>query len=136
MLKISWDQYALEIARVAALRSGDPWVKVGSCILRRDMTVASTGYNGFPQGMEEDWSDRDERRKFVIHAEVNALRLIKPNEGHLIASTLLPCNDCLKSIRSYGIKKVIYSDIYERDSSTLDLAEKMGIELIQLNFLK
>jgi dCMP deaminase len=130
---MNWQEYALSLAKVAALKSKDPFVKVGCALLRHDNTVASLGYNGFPAGMTEDWSDRDERRKFVTHAEQNSLRFVKPNECYLAATTLLPCNDCLKSIASYGIKKVIYEKIYDRDNSSLDLAEKFGIELIQVD---
>jgi len=83
--------------------------------------------------MLEDYSNRDDRRKFVIHAEQNSLRFIKPGECYLAATTLLPCNNCLKSLSSYGIKKVIYEKVYDKDSSSLDLAEKFGIELIQVD---
>jgi len=130
---MTWEQYALSLAKVASLKSKDPFVKVGCALLRHDNTIASLGYNGFPTGMLEDYSNRDERRKFVIHAEQNSLRFIKPNECYLAAATLLPCNNCLKSLASYGIKKVIYEKIYDKDPSSLDLAEKFGIELIQVD---
>lgn len=131
--KISWELYALKLAEVAALRSGDPWRKVGCCLLRHDNSVASLGYNGFPAGMEEDWSDRTERLKYVCHSEANALRYVKPGEVKLAAVTLLPCNDCLKNFASYGIKQVVYKEVYDRDSSSLALAEKFGITLLQLD---
>jgi dCMP deaminase len=130
---MNWEQYALSLAKVASLKSKDPFVKVGCALLRHDNTIASLGYNGFPTGMLEDYSNRDERRKFVIHAEQNSLRFIKPNECYLAATTLLPCNNCLKSLASYGIKKVIYEKVYDKDPSSLDLAEKFGIELIQVD---
>jgi len=131
---MSWEEYAIALAGVAALKSKDPYVKVGCCLLRHDNTIASLGYNGFPSGVEEDWSDRDERRKYVNHSEQNALRFVKPNECYLAAITLLPCNDCLKSLASYGIKKVIYGEVYDRDDSSLIMANKFGIELKQLDY--
>jgi dCMP deaminase len=130
---MNWEEYAVSLAKVASLKSKDPFVKVGCALLRHDNTIASLGYNGFPTGMLEDYSNRDERRKFVIHAEQNSLRFIKPNECYLAATTLLPCNNCLKSLASYGIKKVIYEKVYDKDPSSLDLAEKFGIELIQVD---
>lgn len=130
---MNWNQYALKLAEVAALKSKDPWQTVGCCLLRPDNSVASLGYNGFPAGMEEDWSDRDERRKYVVHSEINALRYVKPNECYMAATTLLPCNDCLKSLAAYGIKKIVYKEVYKFDPSTLELAKKFGIELIQLD---
>lgn len=129
---MNWEQYALSLAKVASLKSKDPYIKVGCALLRRDNTVASLGYNGFPSGMIEDWSDRDERRKYVNHAEANALRFVEPNECYIAAVTLLPCNDCLKSLASYGIKNIIYEDVYQNDPSSLVLAEKFGISLKKL----
>jgi len=126
---MNWEQYAYNLAVVAAQKSKDPYVKVGCCLLRHDNSIASLGYNGFPAGMKEDWENRDERRKYVVHSEINALRYIKPNECYLAAVTLLPCNDCLKSLASYGVKKIIYGEVYKLDPSTLELAEKFGIEL-------
>ena len=99
MTRINWDIYALKLAKVASLRSEDPYVQVGACILRQR----------------------------VVHAEANALRYIQPNEAYLLACTLLPCNDCLRNIASYGIKNVIYEEEYERDASSLDIAKELGI---------
>jgi dCMP deaminase len=129
---VDWESYALAVAKVVALKSKDPYIKVGCCLLRNDNTIASVGYNGFPAGICEDWSDREERRKYVNHAEVNALRFIKPGECYLAATTLLPCNNCLKSIASYGIKKIVFEEIYKRDDTSLSVASNFGITLIQL----
>jgi dCMP deaminase len=136
MESMTWEEYALALARVASLKSKDPYIKVGCCLLRHDNTIASLGYNGFPSGVEEDWSDRDERRKYVNHAEANALRFVKPGECYLAAVTLLPCNDCLKALASYGIKKIIYSQVYDKDSSSLNLSSKFNIEIKQIENIK
>jgi len=126
---MNWDEYALNIAYEVAKRSKDPWRKVGAVILRRDNSIAAVGYNGFPAGVSEDWSDRDRRRSLVVHAEQNALRYIKPNECYLIAVTTLPCNDCLKAIASYGIKNIVYKESYDYDNSSLVIAMELGINL-------
>ena len=128
---MNWDEYAIGIAEAVSKKSKDSWNKVGAVILREDKSIASVGYNGFPQGVEEDWSNRDERRKYVIHAEQNALRYIKPGDGDVLYCTLLPCGDCIKAIAAYKIKKVIYKEIYANDSTALEVAEKMGVELMQ-----
>ena len=129
---MSWEEYGMSIAEVVAKKSKDPWHKVGVVILREDNSIASVGYNGFPQGVEEYWSDREERKKYVIHAEQNALRYTQPGEGKTLVSTLLPCRDCLKTIAAYKIKRVLYKEIYETDPIALDIAEKMGVTLTQL----
>jgi dCMP deaminase len=135
-LIMNWDEYAVGIAEAVAKKSKDPWHQVGAVILREDHSIASVGYNGFPQGVREDWSDRDERRKYVIHAEQNALRYIKPGDGHTLYCTLLPCGDCIKAIAAYKIKKVIYKEVYANDSSALEVAKKMGVELVRFNKAK
>lgn len=132
MSRLSWEEYAMDLAVVASRRSEDPFIKVGACILRSDHSVASLGYNGAPPKIEIDWTNRDERRKRVVHAETNALRYISPDEGYLLACTLLPCNDCLKNIASYGIKEVVYLDVYEKDDSTLEIARELNINLKKL----
>jgi len=129
---MNWNEYAINLAYAVSEKSKDPWRKVGACILRADNSIAAVGYNGFPAGMLEDWSNRDTRRSFVVHAEQNALRYTRPGEGVLIAVTTLPCNDCLKAIAAYGIKQVIYKESYEYDESSLKLAANFGITLKQM----
>lgn len=132
MERLSWEEYALKLAFVAAERSRDPWKKVGTCLLRHDNSVASLGYNGEPCGVEIDWSNRDERRRRVIHSEINALRYIKPGECYLAATTMLCCSNCLKSLAAYNIKTIVYSEIYDKDTFALDLAKEFGIVLKQI----
>lgn len=131
--RISWEQYALALAKTASMRSEDPYIKVGACALRHDNSVAGLGYNGPPRGIEIDWSNRDERRKRICHAESNCLSHCKPGECKLIASTLLPCHNCLQIIAAYGIKKIIYAEVYDKDDLTLKLAKEFGIELVQID---
>lgn len=128
----SWEEYALLLAETAKLRSEDCFLRVGACALRYDHSVAALGYNGAPPGIDIDWSNRDERRKRVVHAEVSALRFCKPGEIWLLASTISPCSDCIKQIATYGIKKVVFREEYERDSFAFELAKEFDIELIKL----
>ena len=127
--RLSWDEYAIGLAQAASLRSEDPYVKVGACVLRNDKSVAGVGYNGPPSKINIAWNDRDERRKRVIHAEINALRYSTPGECCLLACTLLPCNDCLKTIAAHGIKRVVYKEVYDKDQTSLDLAREFGMTL-------
>jgi dCMP deaminase len=133
-MRLSWSEYALKLAVVAALRSQDPRTQVGCCLLRHDNTVASLGYNGAPSGIEIDWDNREEKHKRVIHAEINALRMIKPGECYLAAVTHSCCNDCLKSLAAYGIRKIIYKTDYNTGTSYSfkDIASEFGIEVIQI----
>lgn len=81
--------------------------------------MLSIGYNGVQSKQkikDKFWSDRDERRKYIIHAETNALScLTRYDSPYLLASTLLPCSSCAINIASYGIKEIIYLEEYEKD---------------------
>lgn len=129
-MRISWEKYALELAKTASLRSEDPFLKVGACVLRNDNTVASLGYNGAPTGISINWLDREERRKRVIHAESNALKWIRPGEAKLIATTIAPCPACVTLIASYLIPKIIFIDEYDKDvdSLSIKLCQEFGIQ--------
>ncbi len=128
--RLTWEEYALALAKVASLRSEDPYKKVGTCVLRHDKSIGGIGYNGAPRGIEIDWSNRDERRKRVIHSEINALAYCKPGEVWLLACTLLPCHSCLQTIRAYGITKVVYEEVYQQDDFALILAKEYKMELL------
>lgn len=130
----SWDEYALRLAETAADRSEDPYVKVGAVVLRADHSVASVGYNGAPPGVQIDWTDRDRRRAFVIHAETNALRYVTTAEvaGGVLAVSHLPCPQCLVNTAAYGIKRVVYRFDLENypTKETEEVAGAVGIDLI------
>lgn len=128
-----WEHFALGLAIEAARNSEDPYVKVGACSLKNNNKVGSVGYNGPPSKVEIDWSDRDARRLRVIHAEINALKDMREGECYLLATTVLPCNDCLKYAASKGIKKIFYLKEYERDTTSHQLAKEFGIELIKVD---
>lgn len=135
--RISWEEYALRIAEVASLRSEDRFVKVGSCALDCSNRVIGVAYNGLASGIKVDesfWKDRDARRPYMIHAEVNLLSLFKRGECSLLACTLLPCSCCASMIAAYGIKKVVYKDTYFRDDKALDIFKFNGISCEQIIF--
>lgn len=114
----------------AAQRCADPYVQVGACCLRHDNSVASLGYNGPPPGVEVDWSNRDSRRKRMLHAEVNCLRYVRPGEGKLLAVTVIPCLSCLSVIASWGIKEVYYLNEWSgSDPDIFQVAKEFNIKL-------
>jgi dCMP deaminase len=129
------DEYALALATTAATRSEDPHRQVGACLIRQDRTVAGLGYNGAPPSVEIDWADREDRRLWVIHAEANALRYVRPGEAVLLAVTSLPCPACMMSAASYGVRRVVYRDeldpkVYDRDL-ILRIARACGVEVVK-----
>lgn len=67
----------------------------------------------------------------MIHAEVNCLSLVKRGEVKMLACTLLPCSSCAAMIAAYGVEKVVFKEIYNRDKSGLEIFKFYGIECIQ-----
>lgn len=129
----TWREYALDLAEIVSRRSEDPYVAVGAVVLRADNSIASVGYNGAPPGVEVDWSDREERRRYVIHAETNALRYCTPKDvaGGLLAVSHTPCPQCLVNTAAYGITTVVHRHRLENypAEETARVAEAVGMSL-------
>ena len=51
-MRISWEEYALNLAYTASDRSEDPHRAVGACALSHDNMVLGLGYNGLAAGKE------------------------------------------------------------------------------------
>ena len=142
---ISWDEYFMGIALLAAMRSKDPNTQVGACIVSKDNIILSTGYNGFPKGCSDDeypWgregADNETKYPYVVHAELNAIlnsggRSLKDARIYV---ALFPCNECAKAIIQSGISEIVYlSDKYaETDSTKASKAmlKSAGVKLRQL----
>ena len=117
---ISWDEYFMGVALLAAKRSKDPSTQVGACIVDQNNVILTTGYNGFPIGCSDDefpWDREGEITKypFVVHAELNAILNAsgKSLKGARLYVALFPCNECAKAIIQSGIKEIVYlSDKY------------------------
>ena len=141
---ISWDEYFMGVALLAAMRSKDPNTQVGACIVDFEKRILSTGYNGFPEGCSDDefpW-DRNgnfecTKYPFVVHAELNAILNARGKNltNSKIYVGLFPCNECAKAIIQSGITEVVYlSDKYAETPGTLAskrMLEAAGIKLTQ-----
>ena len=135
-MRTSWEEYALDIAHAASERSEDPYKKVGACALNKDRMVIGLGYNGLASGKDAPngfWSNRDERRKYMIHAETNCLSLCKKGEVDFLAVTLLPCSYCATMIASYGVKEVLYHEEYENDKAAKEIFAFYNIDMLKFD---
>ena len=124
---ISWDEYFMGIAMLAARRSKDPSTQVGACIVSQDNIIISTGYNGMPKGCSDDefpWDREGAETKYpyVVHAELNAILNANGRDlrGSRVYVALFPCNECAKAIIQSGVKEVVYlSDKYANTPGTM-----------------
>lgn len=130
--RLSIPQYVMALAHVAALRSEDPYRKVGAAALDADNRVIGTAYNGLYPGFsapEGFWDNRDERQKFMLHAEINLCSLFKRGEAAVVACTTMPCTSCMQALCAHGVKKIYYGEDYSASQAPV-LAEQYGVELV------
>ena len=129
---LSWDEYFMSIAKLSAMRSKDPSTQVGACIVSDDNRILSIGYNGAPNGFNDDvfpWERNGDmlntKYAFVCHGEMNAILNYRGSrkelEGAKIYVDLFPCNECAKLIVQAGIKEVLYlSDKFKTKEGNLE----------------
>ena len=140
---ITWDEYFMGVALLAAKRSKDPNTQVGACIVDSNNIILSTGYNGFPIGCSDDeypWNREgdDTKYPYVVHAELNTILNAngKNLRGSRIYVSLFPCNECAKAIIQAGIKEVVYlSDKYSSSPATIAskrMLSSAGVKIRQL----
>lgn len=133
--RLTIPEYAMALAHVASLRSEDPFRKVGAVAIDFDNRVIGTAYNGLAPGYiatPDFWADRDERRKYMLHAEVNLCSLFTRGNVKLVACTTKPCTSCMQMLCAYGVKEVYYRDDYPESEANL-IADRYAISLVQLS---
>lgn len=128
---LSWDEYFMAVAKLSAMRSKDPHTQVGACIVSNDNRILSIGYNGAPNGFNDEkfpWGREENpletKYLYVVHAERNAILNYRGSrkdlENSKIYVDLFPCNECAKEIIQAGIKEVVYlSDKYADTDETI-----------------
>ena len=131
---ITWDEYFMSVAKLAALRSKDPNSQVGTCIVSKDNKILSMGYNGFPMGCSDDefpWArdggELDTKYVYVTHSELNAILNYRGGslEGAKLYVSLFPCNECAKAIIQSGIKEIIYGEDKYPDTPAVIASKRM-----------
>jgi dCMP deaminase len=145
-VRLSWNEYFMEITKLVAKRSTCLRRQVGA-ILVKDKKILATGYNGAPTGLqhcievgclrEQRKVPSGERHELCrgLHAEQNAIIQAAYHGVSIRGSTLfctnVPCAICTKMIINAGITTVVYLDGYA-DSLAQDLIAKSGVKLIKL----
>jgi len=139
-----WQKRFIELARHIATWSKDPSTQTGCVIVDHRRSIVSTGYNGFPRGVDDAaarLADRPTKYAYTVHCEANAIldaaaRGI-PLAGCSIYINGAPCVECMKSIIQAGITSVAWpkNNPFESDPTTnarwaesLQMAEVMARE--------
>ena len=148
MLKPSWDQYFISIAKVVATRSQCIRAKHGAVIVSAENRILSTGYNNPPAGL----ASCEERGNCVIvdrpgygpscrntiHAEMNALFHLgdRVRQAKKLYVTGTTCNICLEHILKFGITNIVCGQHYNSDKGIEErdgLLKTFGASMLFLN---
>lgn len=146
-----WDDYFLEIADVVRTKSKDRSTQIGAVIVGKDKQIVSTGFNGFPRGINEEaqlrWA-RPLKYQFLVHAERNAIYNAARTGVSLAGCTLYVlgfehptvCSECARAIIQAGITRVVgkgYKDLPESWLADMTFASALlaeaGVEFIGLS---
>jgi len=140
-----WISRYLTLAKDISTWSLDPSRKIGAVAVGSKGQILSQGYNGFPRGIkdtEERLNDREQKYKYVVHAEMNVIynatfNGVALDGAHLFVYGLPVCSECAKGIIQVGVKKVyIYTDEKIPEtwsnswSNTSQMFDEAGVEYI------
>lgn len=130
------DMIYLRMSSVWGENSYSKRMQVG-CLIVKDKSIISDGYNGSPSGFPNICEDKDMNTlPYVLHAEANAITKLakstQSSEGSTIYVTLSPCFECSKLIVQSGIKRLVFKDLYRKTESIPFLIEA-GIEIFKIS---
>jgi len=130
-----WDRRFLELAKHISKWSKDPSTKVGCVVVGEDREIRSTGFNGFPRGIEDDsdrLEDREQKYPLICHAEENAImhaaRIGVSLKGNTAYISWPPCSRCARSLIQAGVNEVVFPagvDVPKRWRPDFDIAIAM-----------
>jgi dCMP deaminase len=155
--EVNWINMFFEMCEVVSKKSKDPSTKVGCVITGSNNSVISTGFNGFPIGVEDNLVDlssdkinkskryeRPEKYSWTAHAEENAIAFaarngVSTNGATLYVNRMMPCTRCTRLIIQSGIKKIVVlidvpKETLKRWKEDNDIAEQMlkeaGVQML------
>lgn len=139
----NWTQNYFNLAKQVSTWSKDPSTRVGAVAVGARGQILSQGYNGFPRGIDDSdvrLNDREQKYKYIVHAEQNCIYNATLNGVSLAGSDLyiwgLPlCSECAKGVIQVGVKRVFmcypsYVDNKWKDSfeTTKNMLKEAGVE--------
>lgn len=146
LVRPSWDDYFMGIAKVVASRSNCIKRKVAAVIVK-DKRIVSTGYNGTPRGTRNcseggcprcnnfSESGKNLEECLCSHGEENAIVQAAYHgisiKDTTIYTTFSPCLMCTKMIINSGIKEVVYNADYPLAETPMGLLKQAGVKVRQ-----
>ena len=112
-----WDLRFIGLAEHISTWSKDPSTTVGCVVVGEDREIRSTGFNGFPRGINDDderLMDREKKYPLICHAEENAImhaaRIGVSLKDSTAYVTWPPCSRCARSLIQAGIREIVYPE--------------------------
>lgn len=142
--EIKWHLRFLKIAKEVSEWSKDPSTKCGAVIVDNKRRIISTGYNGFPRGINDSDDrlfNRDLKYRMTVHSEVNAIISAKTDiKGFTIYSyPIPPCERCAVELIQAGISTVVSikmsEDIRSRWEQSVGLSRELFDE-VDINYIE
>mgnify|MGYP005712689571 FL=1 len=113
-MSAKWDIRFLKLATHISEWSKDPSTKVGCVVVGPDREIRSTGFNGFPRGIQDSddrLTNRDLKYPLICHAEENAImhaaRIGLALKGCTAYVTWPPCTRCARSLIQAGVSEIV-----------------------------
>lgn len=146
MLRPSWPEYFMSIAKLVATRSTCLRRAVGA-VLVKDKRIMATGYNGAPTGIRHCAETGCLRESLEVkpgekhelcrglHAEQNVIIQAAyygvMTQGTTLYTTHKPCIICSKMLINAGVEKIVFLDGYP-DALADEMLAEANIELERL----
>lgn len=124
--ELKWHKRFLDICNSIASWSKDKRTKTG-CVIVKNRRILTTGFNGFPIGVDDTKEERFEapiKYMYTEHCDRNAIyqaaRMGIKLEGAEMYLTGPPCHDCSRGIVMAGLVAVYWpiDNPFEKDQAT------------------
>ena len=124
--------------------SKDRSTQVGAIVLGPDYEIRTTGWNGFPRGVDDTVEERHARPakyRYTAHAEENAVaqaaRVGIPLKGcTILVTSLFPCTTCTRLIIQSGIIRVLAPAVTanarwdEESVIAMEMLKEAGVDVV------
>lgn len=126
--------------RCEILRNDDYWMGValmiasspssvfneGCVILDSNNCMLGVGFDSLPVGLSDSYTKADH----IVHAEMNAIANCKSSIFNgTVYITYTPCYNCLLTLVTVKVRKVVYFSTGQLDIESKDLVDKVGLKI-------
>jgi len=143
-------QLWIDLAERISQESKDRSTKVGCVIVSPDNTILSTGWNGFPRGVDDDDDAKHERPAkydWTEHAERNAIYnaaregiRLRGATAYLNYTPYAICTHCVRALSQSGIVRFVgpnkqfggtgIGSAYDIDVINRQMIDETGLEIV------